>query len=252
MDPQLKENLSYLGLTHIGKVFDEMALRAAESGAQPADFAAALVAEEAAVRRERAVARRVKHAGFPVLKTIDDFDWAEAPFLQRGVVEYLFRLDFVRQRRNVVFIGPPGTGKTHLATAIGYHACTKGFTVLFGQAVDIVNGLAEAKAEGRFADAMKRLRTPDLLVVDELGFLATDSLGADLFFQVVSARYEAGSMVITSNLGYTDWIHVFAENKALAVAILDRICHNCTTVLTNGPSYRKRQSDRDPLSNRPR
>lgn len=249
MDEQLKENLKYLGLTRMAKVFDELALKAAENGAQPADFAAELVAEEAGARRARAVERRIRHAGFPVVKTVDDFDWAEAPFLQRGLIEYLFRLDFVRERRNVVFIGSPGTGKTHLATALGHQACVHGYTVLFGQAVDIVNGLAEAKAEGRYADAMRRIRAPDLLVVDELGYLATDAHGADLFFQVVSARYEAGSMVLTSNLGYADWVKVFAGNKALTAAILDRVCHNCTTVLTEGPSFRMRHRERDPKAN---
>ena len=154
MDEQLKENLKYLGLTRIGRMFDELALKAAEGGAQPADFAAELFAEEAATRRERAVERRVRHAGFPVVKTIGDFDWAEAPFLQRGLIEYLFRLDFVREKRNVAFIGSPGTGKTHLAIALGHQACTHGFTVLFGQAVDIVDELAAAKAEGRVAAAM--------------------------------------------------------------------------------------------------
>ena len=249
MDEQLKENLKYLGLTRIGRMFDELALKAAEGGAQPADFAAELIAEEAAARRERAVERRVRHAGFPVVKTVGDFDWAEAPFLQRGLVEFLFRLDFVREKRNVVFIGSPGTGKTHLAIALGHQACTHGFTVLFGQAVDIVDDLAEAKAEGRCTAAMRKYRTPDLLVVDELGYLATDSRGADLFFQLVSARYESGSMVVTSNLGYKDWVNVFAGNKALAAAILDRVCDKCTTVLTEGPSFRMKRRDRDPKAN---
>ena len=249
MDELLKENLKYLGLTHMSKVFDELALKAAEGGAQPADFAAELIAGEAAARRERAVERRVRHARFPVVKTVGDFDWAEAPFLQRGLVEFLFRLDFVREKRNVVFIGSPGTGKTHLAIALGHQACTHGFTVLFGQAVDIVNDLAEAKAEGRCTAAMRKYRTPDLLVVDELGYLATDSRGADLFFQLVSARYESGSMVVTSNLGYKDWVNVFAGNKALAAAILDRVCDKCTTVLTEGPSFRMKRRDRDPKAN---
>ena len=249
MDEQLKENLNYLGLTRIGRVFDELALKAAEGGAQPADFAAELFAEEAAARRERAVERRVRHAGFPVVKTVGDFDWAEAPFLQRGLIEYLFRLDFVREKRNVAFIGSPGTGKTHLAIALGHQACVRGFSVLFGQAVDIVDDLAEAKAEGRVAAAMKKYRAPDLLVVDELGYLATDSRGADLFFQLVSARYESGSMVLTSNLGYADWVNVFDGNKALTAAILDRVCHKCTTVLTEGSSFRMRHRDQDPKAN---
>lgn len=249
MDEKLRENLRYLGLTHMAKVFDELALRAAENGAQPADLVADLVAGEAEARRTRAVERRIRHAGFPVVKTIDDFDWAEAPFLQRGLIEYLFRLDFVRERRNVVFIGSPGTGKTHLATALGHQACVHGYTVLFGQAVDIVNDLAEAKAEGRYAAAMKRVKAPDLLVVDELGYLATDAHGADLFFQVVSERYEAGSMVVTSNLGYKEWVNVFAGNKALTAAILDRVCDKSTTVLMEGPSFRMKHKDRDPKAN---
>ena len=115
--------------------------------------------------------------------------------------------------------------------------------------MDIVNDLAEAKAEGRYAEAMRRVKAPDLLVVDELGYLATDARGADLFFQVVSERYEAGSMVVTSNLGYKEWVGVFAGNKALTAAILDRVCDKCTTVLMEGPSFRMKHRDRDPKAN---
>ena len=240
MDEQLKENLKYLGLTRMARVFDDLAARAAARSLQPADFAAELVEAEVAARRERAIARRVRQACFPVVKTIDDFDWSEAPFINRRQIEYFFRLDFVGRRQNIAFIGSPGTGKSHLATALGYQACVHGHSVLFAQAVDIIGELAEAQAEGRYSQAIRRFSAPEILIIDEIGYLATDAHGADLFFQVISERYETGSVIVTSNLAFPEWVGVFAGNKALTGAILDRLCHNCFTVLMEGPSFRMR------------
>ena len=238
MDQQLHENIRYLGLTKIMKIFDERAEKAAEKCLQPADFAAQLIMEEANARRERAAARRLKHACFPVIKTIDGFNWDEAPSLNRPQIEYLFRLNFIAEKKNIAFIGTPGVGKTHLATALGYHACTHGHSVLFAQAVDILHDLEEAQNEGRYTAAMKKYRTPELLIIDEIGYLATGSHGADLFFQVISERYETGSIIVTSNLAFQDWVKIFDNNTALTGAILDRLLHHCLTIAIKEDSYR--------------
>jgi len=238
MEEQLLKDLDYLGLTQIRKVADDMAAAAARTGKEPMELFAGLIAEEARARRERAINRKIKHAGFPVAKTLDDFDWEAPDKINRDLVRYLFRLEFIRKKENVAFIGTPGVGKTHLMTALGYHACRNGHTVRFAQATDITSRLAEARADGSYTEALKEYTTPDILCIDEIGFLPFDAHGADLFFQVVSARYETGSILLTSNLAFQDWVPVFADNRALASAILDRLLHHCTTVFIQGKSYR--------------
>lgn len=244
MNEELLRDLDYLGLTQIKKVVDDMAAAAAKAGKEPLELFAGLIAEEARARRERTISRKIKHACFPVVKTLDDFDWEAPDKINRDLVRFLFRLEFVQKKENVAFIGTPGVGKTHLMTALGYHACRHGHTVRFAQAIDIINRLAEAQAEGTYTEVLKEYTAPDVLCIDEIGFLPIDAHGADLFFQVVSARYETGSILLTSNLAFQDWVPVFAGNRALTSAILDRLLHHCTTVFIEGKSYRMK-TERD-------
>ena len=215
-----------------------MAAEAAKAQMEPMELVAALVAEEARARHERTINRRIKHARFPVVKTLDEFDWEAPSRINRDLVRFLFNLEFARKKENVAFIGTTGVGKTHLMTALGYHACRNGYTVRFTQAINIINQLAEAQAEGAYTEVLKEYTSPDILCIDEIGFLPIDTRGADLFFQVVSARYETGSILLTSNLAFQDWVPVFAGNSALTSAILDRLLHHCTTILIEGNSYR--------------
>ena len=134
-------------------------------------------------------------------------------------------------------------------SALGYHACKHGHTVRFTQAIDIINQLAVAEANGTYIDALKEYTAPEVLCIDEIGFLPIDAHGADLFFQVISARYETGSIILTSNLAFQDWVPVFAGNTALTSAILDRILHHCNTILIEGKSYRMKRCKENETKN---
>ena len=177
-------------------------------------------------------------ARFPVIKTLDQFNWTWPKKINRLQVKNLFRLSFIQDKSNVIFLGGVGLGKTHLASAQGYAACLKGCTVLFATAVDIINTLIAAQAAGRLKQELKKYTRPVLLVVDELGFLPIDKAGADLLFQVISLRYEQGALVITSNRVYKDWPEIFNNDSTLTSALLDRLLHHAETVVIEGKSYR--------------
>ncbi len=190
-------------------------------------------------RRDAAAAsRRVKNARFPVPKGLENFVWSWPKKINRAQIQDLFRLAFMEQQTNVVFIGGVGLGKTHLATALGMQACEQGRSTLFVSAVDIVNTLAAAQQAHRLRQELNRYARPNLLIVDELGYLPIDKLGADLLFQVFSKRYELGSTVITTNKPYKHWSSIFNNDATLASAVLDRILHHAETVVIEGPSYR--------------
>ena len=179
----------------------------------------------------------MKDARFPVLKTLDAFDFAHPKRINRAQILSLFDLEFIAKKTNVVFLGRTGLGKSHLASALAHAACQKGHRVLFTTAVNIVNQLQAAQADGTF---MKRLRTytaPDCLVIDELGFLPIDRLGADLLFQVISGRYERGSVILTSNRAFKEWASVF-NDATVAAAVIDRLAHRSEVIVIEGRSYR--------------
>jgi DNA replication protein DnaC len=190
-------------------------------------------------RREAGgIARRIKAARFPLRKDLTGFNWSWPKKINRVLIQNLFRMAFLEDHTNVVFIGGVGMGKTHLATALGHHACEKGHSVLFTTAVDIVNTLSAAQATQRLRKELRRYTRPALLVVDELGYLPIDKLGADLLFQVFSQRYEHGSTVITTNKTYKHWPDIFNNDATLTSAVLDRVLHHAETILIEGASYR--------------
>ena len=171
---------------------------AAEKHFSHVDYLARLVEGEAALRRDRSIARRIKMARFPVLKALDEFDWNWPKKINRLQVQNLFRLSFIEDYANVVMVGGVGLGKTHLSIALGHAACLAGHSVLFASAIDIVNTLAAARKTGRLKNELKRYLCPAVLLVDELGYLPIDKTGADLLFQVISQRYEHGSIILTT------------------------------------------------------
>ena len=183
------------------------------------------------------VQRRLQQARFPVLKTLDQFNWEWPKRLNRLQVQDLFRLAFVKAKGNVLFLGACGMGKTHLATALGYEACLQGHSVLFTTAVDVVNTLAAAQATDRLKAELKRYTRPELLIVDELGYLPIDKLGADLLFQVFSLRYERGAMIVTTNKPFKHWPDIFNGDVTMTAAVLDRVLHHADTVVLEGTSY---------------
>lgn len=191
-------------------------------------------------RRENAVNNRLRKAKLPYLKTIGQFNWSHPKKINRELVERLFRLDFVEKKENVVFVGSCGLGKTHLAVAMAAAACERGYSTLFAPAADIVNVLEAAKAMNNLGKALKTYVSPRLLVIDELGYIPVDKIGADLMFQVVSRRYETGSTVITCNRPFKQWAKIFNNDSVVASAILDRVLHFCEPVVIEGPSYRMR------------
>lgn len=192
------------------------------------------------------VIRRLKNARFPVPKALEAFNWNWPKKINRAQIQDLFRLAFMENHANVIFIGGVGLGKTHLATALGRQACEQGHTVLFTTAVDILNTLAAAQVTQRLRQELKRYTRPDLLVIDELGYLPIDKTGADLLFQVFSSRYEKDSTVITTNKAFKYWPSIFNDDATLTSAVLDRLLHHAETVIIDGPSYRMKNRTTEP------
>ena len=218
--------------------YQDVAVQAARKHWAHVEHLEKLAHSEAALRRDRAIERRIRMARFPVIKTLDQFNWTWPKKINRLQVKNLFRLGFIQDKSNVIFLGGVGLGKTHLASAQGYAACLKGCTVLFATAVDIINTLIAAQAAGRLKQELKKYTRPALLCIDEPGFLPIDKAGADLLFQVISLRYEQGALVITSNRVYKDWPEIFNNDSTLTSALLDRLLHHAETVVIEGKSYR--------------
>jgi DNA replication protein DnaC len=230
--------LRHLSLTFIAQHYEDMGREAAREGLGHVDFLRRLAEAEASARYERSVQRRTKAARLPVLKTLEQFNWSWPSKINRAQVQELFRLRFIEQNANVVFIGGVGLGKTHLAVALAHSACLHNVPTLFAPAVEIVNTLSAAQATNTLPKALKAYVAPRLLVIDELGYLPMDKRGADLLFQVISARYERGAILVTTNTAYKQWPRIFNNDATLTTAILDRLVHHCETVTIEGKSYR--------------
>jgi DNA replication protein DnaC len=234
----LEQNLTYLKLSFIQHCYQGLAAQAAKKHWTHLDYLEKLAEGEAAMRRDRSIQRRIRLARLPVIKTLEQFNWSWPKKINRLQVQNLFRLNFVKDKSNVIFLGGVGLGKTHLASALGYAACLNGHSVLFATTVDVINTLAAAKPARRIKQELKKYTRPALLILDELGFLPIDKAGADLLFQVISLRYEQGALVITSNRAFKDWPEIFNNDTTLTSAILDRLLHHAETVLIDGDSYR--------------
>jgi DNA replication protein DnaC len=239
-EPQslLDQHLRYLKLSFMQDHHQELAAQAVRKHWSHLDYLEKLADGEAAMRRDRSIERRIRLARFPVIKTLDQFKWSWPKKINRLQVQNLFRLKFIKDKSNVIFLGGVGLGKTHLASALGYTACLKGNSVLFATAIDVINTLTAAKASGRMKQELKKYTRPALLILDELGFLPIDKVGADLLFQIISLRYEQGTLIITSNRAFKDWPEIFNNDSTLTSAILDRLLHHAETVVIEGKSYR--------------
>jgi DNA replication protein DnaC len=223
-----------------------LAREAAEKNWTPLDFLSRLVEGEALRRKDRATQRRLQAAHFPVIKTLEQFNWTWPKKINRTLVQNLFRLAFLKDKTNVIFMGGAGLGKTHLATALAYEACLAGHTVLFTTAIDIVNTLAAAQATHRLKAELRKYLSPSIVVVDELGYLPIDKNGADLLFQIFSQRYETGSTIVTTNQAYKNWAKLFNNDATLTSAVLDRLLHHAETVVVEGKSYRMKDQIEEP------
>lgn len=238
---QLDKHLNYLRLPHIAGNYKGIATTAADKSWSHIQYLATLVEQEAEGKQDRATKRRIKQARFPVLKNLDQFNWSWPEKINRLQVQNLFGLDFIKNKANVIFLGGVGLGKTHLTTALAYHACLNGTKVLFATAIDVINNLSAAQQGGRFQQEMKKYLNPGLLVLDELGYLPIDKHGADLLFQVISHRYEQGAMIISTNRAFKHWPEIFNNDAILTSAILDRLLHHAETVLIEGKSFRMKE-----------
>jgi DNA replication protein DnaC len=206
------------------------------------EYLAACLQREVAARDAHGGEGRIKAARFPARKALEDFDFDHARGLKRDQIAHLGGLDFITAKENVIFLGPPGTGKTHLATGIAIRACQAGHRVLFATAAQWVDRLAEAHHAGRLQDELRRLARYPLIVVDEVGYIPFEAEAANLFFQLVSSRYERASLIVTSNKPFGRWGEVFGDD-VVAAAMIDRLVHHADVVSLKGDSYRLRNRD---------
>lgn len=234
----LEQHLDYLKLHFIQKQHQALATQSAQQQWDHIEYLRRLVEGEYLERRQRAIERRIKAARFPVIKTLEQFRWDWPKKINRLQVQNVFRLEFIAQKANVVLLGNVGLGKTHLSIALGYAACQEGHSVLFADAISIINDLSAAQKRGLLKRQLKRYLAPDLLAIDELGYLPIDQHGADLLFQVISQRYERGAIVLTTNKPFKQWPSIFNNDSTLASAVLDRLLHHAETIVIEGSSYR--------------
>ena len=235
---RLKENLKYLKLPYILEHFQEDASQAAGKDLSHIDFLDELINAETQHRYEKMVQRRVRNAHFPFTKTLDQYRWTHPRKINRQQIQHLFHLAFLNTQDNIIFIGNTGVGKTHLAIALGYHACSKGHSVLFSTAMDIISHLSAAQATNTLIQGLKKYTAPTILLIDEIGYLPIDKRGADLLFQVISKRYERGSIIITTNRPFKEWPRIFDNDSTLTSAILDRLLHHGQVSVIHSNSYR--------------
>ncbi len=240
MIPRLELQLKSLSLTKILAHYQEEAHKAAQEKLSYENYLARLVEMEAMSKLDRSVNAKIHKARFPSVKTLEEFDFSFQPQLNEKEIIRLASLDFIEKKENLLFLGPPGVGKTHLAIAFGVKACMAKYRVLFIRTQDLLANLRIAHQTGRLGQVLLNLSRLDLLIVDELGYLPISPEQANLLFQFVSIRYEKGAIILTSNYGFEDWGPIFTD-QVIAAAIIDRLVHHAHIFVINGNSFRMKQ-----------
>jgi DNA replication protein DnaC len=237
----LAHHLKALKLPTFLREYDKQARQCASEGVDHTGYLLRLAELELLEREQRLVERRIHQARFPAVKSLDSFDFAAIPSLNKLLVLELARCEYVERRENVIALGNSGTGKTHVALGLGLAACQKGLAVGFTTAAALVHELREARDERRLLRLQKQLAAYRLLIIDELGYVPLSPTGAELLFEVFSQRYERGSVIVTSNLPFDEWTSMFGSER-LTGALLDRLTHHVHILELNGDSYRLKSS----------
>src|SRR5579863_10156976 len=248
LQARLDRDLAELKLPEIAKSYREVLDEAARKGSSFLEVLATLIGLELAAREQRALERRLREARLPKQKTLAEYDFTFPKRIPKAAILRLFDCDFIERHGCAVLIGPTGTGKSHLLTALGYTACEREHSVRYTRVVEMINHLTSAQINGTLGKTLKIYTRPALLLLDELGYLPIDKRGADLLFQVVAARYETGSIVLSTNRAFRDWGTTFDVDNTLATALIDRLMHHGEAIVIQGKSFRMRDKDSDPDS----
>jgi DNA replication protein DnaC len=248
LQTQLDRDLADLRLLEIARSYREVLDEAARKASSMLEVLSTLVGIEQTARQQRALERRIREARLPKRKTLAEYDFNFPKRIPKAAILRLFDCDFIPKHGCAVFIGPTGTGKTHLINALGYTACERGYSVRYTRVVDMINHLTTAQMNGLLGKALKFYVRPSLLLLDELGYLAIDKRGAELLFQVVAGRYESGSIVLTTNRPFREWGTTFDVDNNLATVLIDRLMHHGEPMVIQGASYRMKDKASDSTS----
>src|SRR5271155_553061 len=245
LQARLDRDLADLKLLEIAKSYREVLDEAARKGSSMLEVLSTLIGLEQTVRQQRALERRLRQARLPKQKTLAEYKFDFPKRVPKAAILRLFDCDFIERHGCAVLIGPTGTGKSHLLTALGYTAIERGHSVRHTRVVDMINHLTAAQLDGSLGKALRSYVRPSLLLLDELGYLPIDKRGADLLFQVVAARYESGSIVITTNRPFREWGKLFDVDNTLATALIDRLMHHGEGIVIQGDSFRMKGRESD-------
>jgi DNA replication protein DnaC len=238
MIDDVKQQLKQVFLSHSANTLDEHIMDAINNELSYEHFLKNMLDDEIAHRKTKRIETRIRQASIPVIKNIEQFDFSFPKKIPKQRILSLFNGKFIREKKNVILLGSPGVGKTHLASALAYQACLNDFNCRFISAINLINELNASLCDNTFLKCLKRFSKYQLLVIDELGYLPVDKQGCDLFFQVISNRYEIGSVIITTNRPFREWGEIFNGDSTLAGAIIDRLIHHSDVIKIEGDSYR--------------